>query len=577
MRDGEIPPSPFALRVEGNALTGAVALDARRESPAAALWMAGDDIDVGLLLRRLRVARDIESRIGTLRLYADIRERRLGDVLEQSSIVASIESGTLDFRDANTRARLRIAVDAGEVRADAGAPVTATITGTTGSTPVALKAQAGRLRELVEPAARLPFSLTAETPAAKLAISGTAAPQRDPNVALSLALTGERLSGLDDLIETSLPPWGPYALTARLRFPKRGYEVDAMRLALGESVLEGKGSLDTVRAPPKVDVSLAAERIQLDDFPVGEWSPFEERDGPAEPMTVETARQAVAGGARRVHAIFSRELLRLGDADVDVVVKRVVSGADELGRGRLRAEVANGRATIAPIEVEGPAGAARGSLVYEPRGRDVVVAARVKVDHFDYGMLARTIRPRSDLDGALSLDFRLDATAPHLSAALATGSGGLDFAVWPKELTGGVFDLWSVNLLFRLLPFIDVSASPMNCIVGQLDLEQGKLRSRRLVIDTVSTRTEGSGTAAFATSEVSLRFVPRPKVPQFFSLATPVEVSGTFEDFRFAVRPADAFGTAARWVASPVVVPIQRLVGERVPGDGRDVCANLGR
>jgi hypothetical protein len=71
--------------------------------------------------------------------------------------------------------------------------------------------------------------------------------------------------------------------------------------------------------------------------------------------------------------------------------------------------------------------------------------------------------------------------------------------------------------------------------------------------------------------------VPRPKVPQFFSLATPIEVSGTFEDYRFSVRRSDAFGTAARWVASPVVVPIQRLVGERIPADGRDVCANPGR
>ena len=144
-------------------------------------------------------------------------------------------------------------------------------------------------------------------------------------------------------------------------------------------------------------------------------------------------------------------------------------------------------------------------------------------------------------------------------------------------MTGGVFDLWSANLLFRLLPLINTSASPMNCIVGQFDLEHGKLRSRRIVIDTASTRTEGSGTADFATDEVHLRFVPRPKVPQFFSLATPVEVSGKFDDFRFGVRPADAFGTAARWVASPVVVPIQRLVGERIPGDGRDVCANPGR
>jgi hypothetical protein len=524
------------------------------------------------------VARDIESRIGTLRLYADIRERRLGDVLDQSSFVASIESGTLDVRDANSRAALRIGVDAGEVRANAGAPVTAAITGTAGATSVVLKAQAGRLRDLVEPAARLPFSLTAETPGARLAISGTAAPQRDPAVALSLALSGERLDGLDSLLETSLPPWGPYALTGRLRFSRRGYEVEAMRLALGrDSVLTGRGALDTTLAPPRFDVSLAAEGIRLDDFPPGDWSPFEPRTGPSRPVTVETARQAVAAGARQTHAILSRELLGRAEGTVDLVAKRVVSGADDLGRGRLRAAVEKGRATIAPVEVEAVAGSARGSLVYEPRERDVVVAARVKVDHFDYGMLVRTIRSRSDLDGALSLDFQLDATAPRLSAALATGSGRFDFVVWPKELTGGVFDLWSVNLLFRLLPLIGTSASPMNCIVGQFDLEQGKLRSRRLVIDTASTRTEGSGTAEFATSEVSLRFVPRPKVPQFFSLATPVEVSGAFDDFRFGVRPADAFGTAARWVASPVVVPIQRLVGERIPGDGRDVCANPGR
>ena len=149
--------------------------------------------------------------------------------------------------------------------------------------------------------------------------------------------------------------------------------------------------------------------------------------------------------------------------------------------------------------------------------------------------------------------------------------------MWPKELTGGVFDFWTVNLLFRLLPIVDVSASPMNCLVGHFDLERGKLQSVRLVIDTVNTRTEGGGRADFATDEIHLRFVPRSKVPQFFSLATPIEVSGTFNDYRFGVRPADAFGTAARWVASPVVVPFQRLVGERVPRDGSDVCANPGR
>jgi hypothetical protein len=578
MRGGVVPPSSFSLRVEANPLAGALAVDARGTAPIASLWAAGERIDLGAVMRRLRLARDVDFRIGALQFYADVRERRLGNALEQSSFVAAFESGSLDFRDVHRgAAALRISIDAGEVRAAAGAPVTATVTGTAGALPIVLKVQTGRLRQLLEPGARVPFSITAESPPARLAVSGSALPQRDPDVELSLALNGRRLDGLDTLFETSLPPWGPYALSARLRFSTRGYELDAMRLALGSSVLEGKGSLDTSLTPPKLDAALASEHIRTQDFPLGDWSPFGQPSGGSSPMTLDTTRQTIAAGARRVHAMFSREVLARNDATLDVVAKRVVSGEDELGGGHLHLEVANGRATIAPVAVEGRTGAARGSLAYEPRERDVVVAARVRIDHFDYGPLARALRPRADIDGVLSLDFRLDATAPQLSDALATGSGRFDFTVWPQRVTGGPIDLWAMNLLLRVLPFVDTSASPMNCVAGKFDLEHGKLQSRRLLIDTLNTRTEGTGTLDFATGEFRLRFAPRPKVPQFFSLATPVQVGGTFEDFRFSIRPGDVLGTAARWVASPIVAPLQRLAGERVPTDGRDVCVTSTR
>ena len=258
-------------------------------------------------------------------------------------------------------------------------------------------------------------------------------------------------------------------------------------------------------------------------------------------------------------------------------MKRVASGADQLGRGRFVAAVANGRATIGPIEVDTAAGSARGSLVYEPRERDVLVDARAKVERLDYGMLARRIRPGGDFDGAVSLDLRLAATAPRLSDALATGSGHFDFAVWPQRLQAGALDLRSAGLLISLLPFVEPGVSFMNCTVGQFDLKDGTLHSVRLVIDTTNTRAEGAGTISFGTDEIRLRIAPRPKVPQFFSRATPFDVSGTFDDYRFNARAADVLGMAARWVVSPVVVPIQRLLTEPPPADGRDVCANPGR
>lgn len=342
-------------------------------------------------------------------------------------------------------------------------------------------------------------------------------------------------------------------------------------------MLNGKGLLDTGRTRPKLDVLLEAERIQLDDFPLGDWSPFEQRAGPASPLSVESARKAVAGGARRVYAILSRELLRLGDANIDVVVKQVASGKDDFGHGRFAAAVANGRATIGPIEVEGHAGSARGSLVYEPREHDVVFGVRAKVDRLDYGLVLRRFDPGSPVTGALSLDLSLDATAAQLSGVLATGSGQIDVAFWPERLDWRVFDLWAVNLLRSLLPFFSATESLVNCVTGHFDLNYGQLRSRRLMIDTTATRVAGHADVDLASERFELRFVPSHKTPRLFSLATPVEVRGTFDSHRFTLSPPDFLRTVWQWVTSLVAVPMSWFGAGRLPADGHDVCANPWR
>ena len=99
----------------------------------------------------------------------------------------------------------------------------------------------------------------------------------------------------------------------------------------------------------------------------------------------------------------------------------------------------------------------------------------------------------------------------------------------------------------------------------------------RLTIDTGRSRAEGDGWIDLGSDEVFLRLVPRPKVPQFFSLATPVEVRGTLDDYRIRVRPTDVLGTAVQWVTSLVTVPFQRAFGTRIPEDGNDVCADPWR
>ena len=65
---------------------------------------------------------------------------------------------------------------------------------------------------------------------------------------------------------------------------------------------------------------------------------------------------------------------------------------------------------------------------------------------------------------------------------------------------------------------------------------------------------------------------PKAKKPEFFSLATPIEVKGTFTDYKVGVKPGGLIGTAIRFITSPVVVPIQRVFTERASEDGKAAC-----
>jgi hypothetical protein len=572
VRGGTLPPAPLALVLEGVPLDGALAVELAARVPRAQLWLQGRDVEVSRWLRALGVGANVEATAGDLRLYADVRDTTVGRALDASSLVASIGEGRLVVRDRNTKAALRLRIEQGEMRADPGAPLQATLKGRMFRAPVELALVTGRLRQFVE-ARRMPLQINLSGAGARLTIAGEVAPRvAEPDVDLVVGLTGTSFAELRPLLRTSLPPWGPYAGAARLRISKWGYEVEDLRFAVGSSVLEGRGALDTSRAKPLLSVALDATTIQLDDFSLAEWSPF---DAPAGTDTRSMAAQIQEGAAEagaQVQALLDPALLAAYDADVKVDVRQVLSGRDALGRGLARAKVADGALDLDPVEVAMTGGAARFTAVYRPRGEAIETRARMKVDRFDYGVIARRVQPDTDLAGTFSLDLDVTGSSPRLAGAIARGSGHLDLAVWPERLHAGVFDLWATNVFLAVLPALNADVTKVNCAIGEFELAYGVLTSRRLLIDTTNTRAQGSAVADLPGNTIEARLVPQAKVPQFFALATPIEVAGPLEKPVVRVKPGEVFATVARWVTSLVVVPIQKLTATPPPADGADVC-----
>jgi uncharacterized protein involved in outer membrane biogenesis len=578
-REGVLTLGSVALKAAGTPLTGALKFDGRGAEPEASLWLAGEDVDVDAMLEALRVTRNIDAGAGRLALHARLRGRRLGEVLERSSLAADVEAGRFVLRDRNTGAALPVSIERGELRGEPGAPLVATFAGSVRGVPGTLRVETGGLRQFLDPDERLPFALEASGGELRLRVSGDAAPRLDrPDVNLALDFAGARIDALQPFALAALPPWGPFALSGTLRLSESGYEARNVALSVGASRIGGDIRLDTAGARPRLTAALQAEEIQLENFRYGAWSPFEARPRSDRRSRATLISEGAADVTARAEALVSGPVLTAVDADVSVVAKRVLSGADAIGSGRLRATVDQGRAVIGPVEVVAEdGGSARLELVFEPGEQGLSTETRIRVNRFDYGFILRRAQPGTTATGRFSLNVDVTGVAPRPDDVLRRGRGRIDFAVWPERQHARVLDFWVTNVLFAIIPIIRDAESALNCVVGHFDVADGLVDPVYLVIDTTNTRGRARGVIDLVEERIDLRVEPRAKVPRVFSLATPFHVTGSLEQWGIEVRTADKLRTIALWPVTPVVVPIQRLTGTPPPADGSDVCVDVGR
>jgi uncharacterized protein involved in outer membrane biogenesis len=573
VRDGMMLASPFAANVAETDFSGAITLDLRTRQPHSVLWLSADGLDIGRIMTKLGMADHMDAGVDHLRLQLDLHSSRLGTLLAQSELALNFEGGHLTLHDANTGATMRIALDSGVLISAPGAPVNLELFGSVDKAPVYIGIQTAKAADLIAPNLPVPFKLNASTSGAAVQLVGDIdRPFSKRDIELVLDMSGSRLDNLNALARVSLPPWGPWAASGKFHMSSAGYEVSSLQLQVGSSILNGEGKLDTKAQPPRMDVALKAPTIQLGDFRFGDWSP-EKSKSTAKAETRDAPLQS-GDAANSAQQILSAEVLRRQNAHLKVEVNQVVSGQDMLGNGKLEARLENGRAEIGPVVVNTPGGSAQFSLAYEPGEKGVALNLQAEIKHFDYGILARRLDPTSEMRGTFSLDVDVNARADQFSQLMRYGHGHVDFAVWPENFKAGLLDLWAVNVLVALLPNVDSShESKVNCAVGRFALNNGVLSDKSIFIDTSRMRVAGKGKVNFAGEEIQLYMQPRAKKPQFLSLAIPIELGGTFNDFHVGVRPVDVLETVTQFAMPVVWMPLQMLFGKEPPADGHDVCA----
>ena len=578
IRDGMMDASPFSANVAENNFNGTILLDLRTQQPHSVLQLSAEALDVGSILNKLGLAHNLDAGVDHLNLQMDLHSSRLGKLLAQSELSVNFEGGHLTLSDANTGGKMRIALNKGELKSDAGAPVHLNLEGALDNAPVSINIQTGKAADLINPKLPIPFKFNANTSGAAINLSGDVArPFGKNDLELALDMSGSRLDNLNLLTHTSLPPWGPWSASGKFRMSSGGYEVSSLLLQVGSSQLGGHGKFDTKAVPPRLDVALNAPTIQLDDFRFGDWTPEKSKPPAAvDKKPGDTVTKDPAKIGNQVQQMLSAEALRRQNAYLTVRVDRVSSGLDLLGSGSLDAKLENCRANIGPVIVNTPGGSASLQMGYEPGEKDVAVDLRAEAKRFDYGILARHIDKKSEMRGTFSLDVAVNARAQYLSEILRYGKGHIKFAIWPENLISGLLDMWAVNVLMAQLPAVDSSnESKVNCAVGRFVLKDGMLTDKAFFIDTARMRVSGKGTVNFTDDNIMLSVQPRAKTPQFMSLAIPIQLSGKFNDFHVGVSPVDIVETLGEFTSSIIWVPLEMLFGKKIPADGHDVCESI--
>jgi hypothetical protein len=321
-------------------------------------------------------------------------------------------------------------------------------------------------------------------------------------------------------------------------------------------------------------LSVTAPSIQLDDFPLPER--LTEEPSPA--LTADGVRATARGAARRTDRLLNAEVLRRFDTYLEVDVDEVLSGRDHLAQGHLRIQVIDGRLYLGPAQVSLPGGTLTLAMAYDPTAPDVDLKAGAYIERFDYSILARRLHQPEGVRGLLSANVEIAGRAPSLEQIMLDADGKIDFAIWPEEVRGGTFNLWSVNLvnlLLAVLPVIDPGGeSQVNCIVGRFDLKEGVVSDDKILIDTTRVRVRGAGSANLRTEVLDFVFRPRAKGLALFRLQNPLRVTGTLTDYNIGIDRRDLIPSTLRMLASPIIVPWEWLTQGPLPRDGADVCTD---
>ncbi|HEY0674650.1 MAG TPA: AsmA family protein [Immundisolibacter sp.] len=395
--------------------------------------------------------------------------------------------------------------------------------------PFRLVANGGSLFNLAQGNDRYPVALDVRAGATHIALDGavgTAA--KDQKLDARLRISGADMADLYGLLGVVLPNSPPYALKARLRREREAIRVDDLTGNVGDSDLAGDMRFETGGERVHMTADLHSRRLDFDDLGALVGAPPSTAEGETASETQKAQARALASDQRLLpDAPLQAERLRAMDADVRYRAASVNARAVPFKDVSLDVHLKDGVLRLGPASLSFPQGSAELALTLDgtqtPPATDLDL--RLKNIRMD------DLTPRLDGQAALSgtLDGRVQMTGRGNSvrAFAAHSNGRVGLAMDGGRMSHLVVELVGVDVAEALGVLIGKDqAVAIRCAAGALDLRDGQLHTRSLLVDTTDSLITASGTVDLATERMDMQVSTASKGASVFSAQTPVTLRG---------------------------------------------------
>ena len=433
----------------------------------------------------------------------------------------------------------------------------------------------GVLRFSQDRAGDFPLDIEASAGRTRLAAQGRVTHLAElAGMDLRVQLSGDNLARLWRLGGAALPDSPPYDLRGQLRKDGRLWQVSALEGRIGRSDVQGDLRWDLAPPRPLLSGQVVSQRLDLADLgPMLGWSPPQRTAAVRSPGR----RPPRAGPVLPAKPLELSRLQRL-DLDLDLgLTVRSIRNAPQwpLQSVQTRARLAGGRLQLEPLQLGVAGGRLSGSFGLDASRQPAALRLDLQAQALQLQQLFPAVEATRSSLGSLHGKVKLQGQGASVAQMLGAASGEVSLLMGQGRVSNLLLELMGLDggEIIKFLVRGDQNVR-LRCAAVAFDVNQGRMDSRVMLIDTVDTVIRGQGRVGLAQESLDLYFEPEPKDPSILSLRSPLRITGTFGAPQAGPDKGALASRAGLALALGAINPLLALAATVETGPGQD--ANCG-